>query len=143
MLSLVGIDTDPAAKLLDGSALSVFRNMVAEHGGHLEKRVPEATHRIPLPAPQSGYVLKADAEKIGRASLLLGAGRTKTTDAIDHSVGLSDLKKIGEPIKQGEPLCVVHSNGQENQAQLMVLLKDAFDISAEPVEAPPLILERL
>ncbi len=132
-----------AAKLQDGSALSTFRQMVACHGGDLDAKLPIAKNQVPLPSPKSGYISKADADAIGRASLLLGAGRAKTTDAIDHAVGLSDLKKIGEPIAAGEPLCIVHSNGHEDKIQIVNLLESAFNISAEPIESPPLVLEEI
>ncbi|NNJ70032.1 MAG: thymidine phosphorylase, partial [Kiritimatiellales bacterium] len=104
---------DVSSKLNDESAMQKFRNMVACHGGNLDDGQPTAAKQIPLPARQSGYVSKADAEAVGRASLLLGAGRAAITDTIDHAVGLSDIKKIGEPIEQGEPLCIIHSNGHE------------------------------
>ncbi|VGO14944.1 Pyrimidine-nucleoside phosphorylase [Pontiella desulfatans] len=127
--------------LLDGSAMEKFKQMVACHGGNLSAGLPVAGNQIPLNAPKSGYVSKADAEALGRASLLLGAGRAKTTDTIDHAVGLSDLKKIGERVEAGEPLCILHSNGHEDEAQLRQLLGSAFEVSAEPVESPPLIIE--
>ncbi|MEN8254010.1 MAG: thymidine phosphorylase, partial [Verrucomicrobiota bacterium] len=139
--------SDPAlhksieTKLNDGSALSTFRKMVACHGGDLDAGPPEAENQIPLPAPKSGHIAKAEAEAIGRASLLLGAGRAKTTDTIDHAVGISNLKKIGEPIEEGEPLCTIHSNGREDTARLSQLLESAFEISDHPVEPPPLVLE--
>ncbi|MCK5675723.1 MAG: thymidine phosphorylase [Verrucomicrobia bacterium] len=139
--------SDPAlhamveSKLRDGSALSTFREMVACHGGNLDARLPAAEKQIPLPSSKSGYVAKADADAIGRASLLLGAGRAKTTDTIDHAVGISDLKKIGEPVEEGEPLCIIHSNGHEDEMQLSQLLESAFEVSPDPVEPPPLVLE--
>jgi len=148
-LDLGGGVSDPAlhktieTKLDNGSALTTFRNMVACHGGDPDAALPMAGKQIPLPAPQSGFVSKADADTIGRASLLLGAGRAKTTDTIDPAVGLSDLKKIGERIEQGEPLCIIHSNGHEDEAQLFQLLEASFGISEEPVEPPPLVLEEI
>ena len=144
MLAVGGIaDPAPAAKLNDGSALTTFRNMVACHGGNLDSGLPTAKTQTPLPAPKSGFISKADAESIGRASLLLGAGRTKTTDSIDPAVGLSGLKKIGERIEAGEPLCILHSNGKEDSTEVLKILNAAFDISIEPVAPPPLILEKI
>lgn len=139
--------SDPAlhamveSKLRGGSALSTFREMVACHGGNLDARLPATEKQIPLPSSKSGYVAKADADAIGRASLLLGAGRAKTTDTIDPAVGISDLKKIGEPVEEGEPLCIIHSNGHEDEMQLSQLLESAFEVSPDPVEPPPLVLE--
>jgi pyrimidine-nucleoside phosphorylase len=149
VLDLGGGVSDPAlhkkieAKLNDGSALQTFRRMVSCHGGNLDAGLPEAEHRIPLPASKAGYVSKIDAEAIGRASMMLGAGRAKTTDTIDPAVGLSDLKKIGESIEEGEPLCTIHSNGHEGEMPLRDLLESAFEISGNPVDAPSLILEVL
>ena len=142
MLAVAGID-DPGveAKLNDGTALETFRKMVACHGGNLDAGLPKAGNQTPLPAPKSGYVSKADAESIGRASLLLGAGRTKTTDTIDHAVGISDLKKIGERVEAGEPLCTIHSNGHEDDIPFFQTLESAFEISEALVEPPSLVLE--
>jgi len=139
--------SDPAlhksieTKLNDGSALSTFREMVACHGGDLDAGLPEAKSQIPLPSPKFGYIAKADAETIGRASLLLGAGRAKTSDTIDHAVGILGLKKIGERVEEGEPLCTIHSNDHEDKVQFFQLLESAFEISDHPVEPPPLVLE--
>ncbi|HSR88703.1 MAG TPA: thymidine phosphorylase, partial [Pontiella sp.] len=147
VLDLRGGVSDPAlhkmieSKLRDGTALAKFREMVACQGGDLDAALPKAEKQIPLPAPKSGYISKCDAEAIGRASLLLGAGRAKIAGTIDHAVGLSDLKKTGEAVEKDEPLCIIHSNGHEHQAELEKLLYDAFDLSEEPIEPTELIYE--
>jgi thymidine phosphorylase len=145
MLSLAGIlpPHNASAYLQDGSALARFRRMVACHGGDPEAALPVSGRQIPLPAPRSGYVSRVDAEVIGRACLLLGAGRTKTTDSIDPSVGLSGLRKIGEAVEKDEPLCIIHSNGHEHESDLMRRLGKAFEISDSPLEPPALVLERI
>jgi thymidine phosphorylase len=84
-----------------------------------------------------------DAGKIGRASLLLGAGRTKTTDPIDPAAGLSNLMKIGEPIGAGAPLATLHAATQERVDAAMVLVREAFVIGSGPVPASPLVMETL
>ncbi len=142
MLAVAGIaDRGIEAKLRDRSALQKFREMVACHGGNPDTGIPVAEKQIPLPAPHPGYVTQADAETIGRAALLLGAGRAKTSDTIDHAVGIADLKKIGEYVEEGEPLCITHSNGHEDEARLQKLLRSAFKISDKPVEPKELIHE--
>jgi pyrimidine-nucleoside phosphorylase len=144
MLMAAGIaDTGIEDRLEDGTAMKTFRDMAAAHGGDLDAGLPQAEKQIPLPASQSGFISMADAEAIGRASLLLGAGRAKTTDTIDHAVGIAGLKKIGEHVEEGEPLCIVHSNGREDETRLIPALANAFRISDEPVEAPSLIIETL
>ena len=142
MLRLAAIpDRGVEQALRDGSAMEKFRQMVECHGGDLDAGLPVAERQVPLPAPKSGYVAKADAEAIGRASLLLGAGRAKTTDSIDPAVGISNLKKIGEQVEQNEPLCIIHSNGRENEIELFQGLVAAFEISDNPVDPPSLVLD--
>ncbi|QBG47662.1 thymidine phosphorylase [Verrucomicrobia bacterium S94] len=144
MLRLAGI-TDPGIRqnLENGQAMARFKQMVTLHGGDLSTALPTAGKQIELPAPRSGYISKCDAEAIGRAALLLGAGRTKTTDSIDPAVGISNLRKIGEPIEKGQPLCTIHSNSRENPEPLFQLLETAFGISPSPRIPPPLILETI
>ena len=134
---------DPALHLQDGSAMRKFEQMVACHGGDLSAGLPNAENQIPLPAPKSGYITRCDADSLGRASLLLGAGRAKTSDSIDHAVGISDLRKIGERVEEGEPLCILHSNGHENSTQLFQTLEAAFEIMPDAPVIPPLILETI
>ncbi len=140
---LEGGITDPTTHLEDGTALEKFKQMVTCHGGDSDTDLPPAEKQTPLPAPKSGFISKADAEVIGRACLLLGAGRAQITDSIDPAVGLSDLKKIGESVEAGEPLCLIHSNGHENETELLHAMKTAFKIVDQPVEAPPLVLETI
>ena len=138
---LGGAVPDPALHLTDGTALEKFNQMVTCHGGNLDADLPSARIQTPLPAGKAGYVSKVDAESIGQASLLLGAGRMKITDEIDPAVGFSDLKKIGERVEVGEALCIVHSNGHEEESQLAQLLDFAFEISGTFTEPPSLFLE--
>jgi pyrimidine-nucleoside phosphorylase len=132
---------DPALHLKDGSALAIFEKMVACHGGNLEAGLPAAEKQIPLPAGASGYVSSVNAEAIGRACLLLGAGRKTTLDRIDPAVGLTYIRKTGEPIEKDEPLCIIHSNGHEEAAPLISLLQSAFVISGQQPQPKELIHE--
>ena len=84
-----------------------------------------------LPSPDDIYVSPSQIKRFG----------LKTGDTIDPAVGFSGLKKVGETVEAGEPLCVIHSNGNEDEDQLGQLLSGAFEIEADPVEPPPLILE--
>jgi len=69
-----------------------------------------------------------DAESIGRASVLLGAGRQKTGDAIDFAVGISGLKKIGETINRDEALMSIHARTQEALETAKPILQKAVEI---------------
>jgi pyrimidine-nucleoside phosphorylase len=155
MLRLAGLvrnEAEALPLLLDriasGAALKVFRTMVDRHGGRVAAiddpaLLPTAPLQTPWPAPVGGFVHEVDAGTIGRASLLLGAGRTRTTDVIDPAAGLSGLAKVGEKVFKGEPLAVLHAATEDRMAAALELMQAAFTIGPEPVPAPPLILERL
>ena len=155
MLRLAGLATNERDalpvlldKLASGAALNTFRTMVSLHGGDPRviddpKRFPTAPRQTPIIAAHGGFVSEVDAGKIGRACLLLGAGRTKTTDAIDHAAGISDLVKIGEKVSKGQTLAVFHAATETGLAAATEAAAGAFVILPDPVTAPPLILERL
>ena len=72
-----------------------------------------------------------DAEKIGRASFLLGGGRQQVDDKIDLAVGISDLKKIGESVQRDEPLMRVHARTNDGLEQVLPLLRTAAVVGDE------------
>ena len=120
-------------RLKDGTAWKKFVSIVYAQDGDatkLEKILEE--HRAPviqpLPAKFSGTVRKMDAEMIGRASVLLGAGRLKADQAIDFAVGLSGLKKIGEKVDVKEPLLFVHARNEQSLRSVLPLLEKAIEI---------------
>ncbi|PYL64183.1 MAG: thymidine phosphorylase [Verrucomicrobia bacterium] len=120
-------------RLKDGSAWKKFVSLVYAQDGDataLEKITD--LHRAPivksLPAKSAGVVKKMDAELIGRASVLLGAGRQKTGDQIDFAVGISGIKKIGEHVDLDEPLLLVHARTQQSLDSVLPILKKASEI---------------
>jgi pyrimidine-nucleoside phosphorylase len=121
-------------RLKDGSAWKKFVALVYAQDGDataLEKIVD--LHRAPIvkpvPAKSSGTVKKMDAELIGRASVLLGAGRQKTGDTIDFAVGFSGIKKIGEDIHVDEPLLLIHARSEQSLEAVMPLLEKAVALA--------------
>lgn len=103
-----------ARRLHDGSAWRKFLALVEAQGG--DPRVfgdwdlfhPAPVIR-PFPAPHDGMIVRMDAGRIGGAAVQLGAGRHKTSDAINPAVGFSGIRKIGERVSQGEPLLWIHA----------------------------------
>ena len=121
--------------LRDGSAWRKFVQLVEAQGGaaaSLEQL--GAFYGAPIVQPfvasRSGTVASMDAEAIGRASVILGAGRRKADDAVDFAVGFSRLKKIGEPVEAGEPLMMVHAREAESLSAALHLLESAAVISS-------------
>lgn len=133
--------------LSSGRALEVFREMVRRQGGSVAAidepaRLPAAAFRRAVAAPSAGVVADVDAERVGRACLLLGAGRTKTTDLIDPGAGISAIVKRGERVERGQPLCVMHGARQSLLDEAGAMLQDAFALG-EAVEPRPLVLETM
>ena len=123
-----------AGWLSDGTAWRKFISLVYAQDGDassLEKIAD--VHRAPIIHPllarSGGKVKKMDAEIIGRVSLLLGGGRQTVEDAVDFAVGLSEIKKIGEPIEAGEPLLSVHARDDQTLLSVLPLLETAVEIS--------------
>jgi pyrimidine-nucleoside phosphorylase len=123
-----------AKRLKDGSAWKKFVSIVYAQDGDataLEKILE--VHSAPvirsLPAKSAGAVKKMDAELIGRASVLLGAGRQKAGDAIDFAVGFSGIKKTGEHVDVDEPLLFVHARNEQSLQSVMPLLEKAVAVS--------------
>lgn len=146
----IGIDEARAMcreKLEKGLALEKFEEMVAAHGGDLERfgrLLREPTFRFKIQAMRSGYVSEIDAEKIARVALQLGAGREKTGDRIDPLAGVTLAVKVGDRVAVGAPLATLEkSSDPDGLERAAADLFKAFTISATAPEVKSLILERI
>jgi pyrimidine-nucleoside phosphorylase len=120
-------------RLQDGSAWKRFVSLVYVQDGDataVEKILEQNRAPIiqPWPAKSTGVVKKMDAEPIGRASVLLGAGRRKADDPIDFAVGFSGIKKVGEHVDLDEPLFVIHARNERSIVNITPLLEKAVEI---------------
>jgi pyrimidine-nucleoside phosphorylase len=117
----------------DGSALRVFRDVVAAQGGDVaavddpDAMLPRAAHREPIAAPREGIVSAIAAADVGKAALVLGAGRRRKEDPVDPSVGIELLCGLGARVAAGEPLAYLLHNGR-GVDQARVLLAGAFTV---------------
>ena len=93
--------------------------------------LPQANEVIPLAAPRGGYIASVDAEAIGRGVLLLGAGRTATSDPVDHAVGVSQMLKSGEQVNEGAALLQIHVNDPATLDAALEHFNRAFTIQDE------------
>lgn len=132
--------------LASGRAFERFKKMVELHGGEPRalddyRRLPVATIKDEVVADSSGTVAAVNAEAIGKACVVLGAGRCKTEDQVDHAVGVADLVKIGERVEKGQRLATVHANDESRLNEARSLVAAAFTISGEPVPPPSLVTD--
>jgi pyrimidine-nucleoside phosphorylase len=134
--------------LSDGSALAKFKELVKAQGGDVSfidhpEKFPQARHIRKLPAPKRGYVHTISAAMIARGVHLLGAGKEAAHDRIDHSVGVSEVKKVGTQVKQGEPLMMIHYNDEAKLEQALEYFKNAYRLAPKRPTPPPLVVERV
>jgi pyrimidine-nucleoside phosphorylase/thymidine phosphorylase len=133
-------------KLMDGSAFQKFRQVVEAQGGNSQALdrfdlLPNATGMREVLTPRAGFVSAIMAEDIGRASQMMGAGRTRKEDAIDPAVGVILEVKVGEKVDAGSVLCRLYYTNEEGLEEAAELVEDAFRISGARPEERELILE--
>ena len=155
MLVLGGKAGSPAAgealarkRLADGSAWELFLKNVEFQGGstdcllHPEKG-PHAGVARPLVAQRAGAVKRIDAFKIGLASVVLGAGRSRKEDIVLPGVGITIRKSQGESVAKGDELCLVRGEKEDKVREALVLLEQAWEIADEAPKRGPLILQEI
>lgn len=151
MLVLGGVaaDADAARAILvdaldSGAALRKFKEWVRAQGGNPEivedkSLLPRALKSRVVRAPRAGHVAGYDAEAVGRAAMLLGAGRERKEDPVDLAAGIQLLRRVGDEVAQGEPLAMLYAEYDLKIDDAEKRFLSAVRISEEPVEARPLI----
>ncbi len=134
--------------LQDGTALAKFRQMVETQGGdpaviEAYDRLPTASADYAITTPRAGYVSRIDAEGVGTAAMLLGAGRERLDSTIDHGVGIVVERKVGEQLQSGDTLCTLYYNDEARLEEAVQTVEDAFHISSAAPELRPLIYEMI
>ena len=146
LLELKGIP-DPRSQvgeaLSSGAAHEKFREFVRAQDGDAEAidNLPVSDEIREVIAPHSGYVARFHARGIGHAALALGAGRQKKGDEIDTGAGVEVLVRVGDEIEAGEPVARLY--GGRNVERAEALVREALEVSDEPVEVAPAILDSL
>ena len=121
-------------KLLDGSGYRKLKEVIAAQGGNPQvldrfELLPNATGAREISSPRAGYVSAIDAEYIGQASAMIGAGRDTKEDSIDPAVGVILEVKVGQKVDAGGVLCRLYYTGEEHVEEAAQLVEDAFRIS--------------
>jgi pyrimidine-nucleoside phosphorylase len=132
--------------LVDGSAYKKFKDVVAAQGGNPQALdnfalLPNATGAREIVSPRAGFVSAIDAEDIGIASNMIGAGRDKKEDSIDPAVGIILEVKAGEKVEAGSILCRLYYTKEDRVEEAADKVEDAFHISAQRPLDRELILE--
>ena len=128
----------------DGSAYRKFKEFIESQGGNPSDvdnchDLIKVNQVLDIKSFQSGYIAGIQTENIGNAVMMLGGGRQKKDDSIDHSVGVVLKKKVGKQVKEGETLATLYINNTDNLDTVLGLIENSFIISEEKIKEPELI----
>lgn len=132
----------------NGSALKKLRQMVAAQGGDTSS-LDDSSVLITAPvihevlAEEEGFISRIEADSVGLIAMELGGGRAKKDDEIDLRVGIEFNKKCGYKVQKGDLIAKIHARDLPSAERAEKRLRAAINISAEPVELPPIILDRV
>lgn len=127
-------------------AYEKFLQLVEKQGGDVSyckniEKWGKANYEIPILAQKEGYIQQIQAEQIGKASCLLGAGRIQKEDSIDLQAGIILHHKVGEYVKQNEKIATLYTNRKETLEEAKKIVKEAMTITNLPVKKQNMILE--
>ena len=152
MIVLAGVDTDEIGAtarvrraLASGQALDTFRRMIEAHDGDArivddDRLLAVAADCELVRAARSGFIERIGGASVGRASCVLGAGRTKVGDPVDHAVGVVVLTQRGEPVREGQPVLELRHRRGRGLEDAIALCRAAIAIADVPPPRTPLVL---
>ena len=122
--------------LLGGKGFEKFKQMVRAQGGDIRAvddpdRLPKARYHVNAVAGRGGYIRGIDALEVGKIATLLGAGRLRKEDDVDHAVGIEFLKKTGHKVAKGEPVAVIHASSRNRGKRCAGLLEGVIEIGSK------------
>lgn len=129
--------------MANGSAFEKFRVLVKAQGGDVSyvddtSKFPRAKYVEVVESPMDGSLSQVDARSVGEASVILGGGRAKKSDLIDHAVGILIHHKVGDTIQKGEPLFTIHADDEAKLAEARGMTLTAHKLTTEIVQPLPL-----
>lgn len=134
--------------LQDGTSFVKCCQMFAAQGGDVEMvkdpdKLRKAAYSYKITARENGYIVKNDVEKIGNASVLLGAGRIRKEDTIDFAAGIVMHKKLGDMVRSGDAICTFYADDPVLFAAAEEMYRGGLVIDAQPPKLPPLVYARV
>ena len=154
MLYVIGKGTPEECRKLaeqavaDGSAFEAFCSMVRAQGGDDSvlrdySQFPQAPYKREVLAETDGFITNMNAEGVGVASVVLGAGRETKDSGIDFSAGLVLHKKKGEAVRRGESLVTLYTSREKMLDEAERMYREAVQIGSEQPEKKPLVYARV
>lgn len=136
------------AVISDGTALAKLKKMIALQHGDAQyvdiERIDELVkvkRLVEVTAESDGFISEMNAEKIGTAAQMLGAGRAAKEDVIDPAVGLIMHVRCGNAVKKGDKLCTMYVNDESRLDDSISLFRQAITLSSEKKDVPPMVYQ--
>jgi thymidine phosphorylase len=130
MLQAAGVDDDPAKRLEDGSAMDVWRRMIAAQGGDPDAALPVAQHRHEVTADADGVLTRLDALAVGVAAWRLGAGRALKEHPVQAGAGVELHAKPGDEVRKGQSLLTLHTDDEHRIGRALAGLDGGIEVAA-------------
>lgn len=120
--------------IANGSAFNKFKELIANQGGSLKQienpdLFEKAKYSVEVKSPKTGHIVKMNTSEIGKISTMLGAGRETKEDIIDYSAGITLIKKIGDAVKEGETIAILHTNKKDKIEETKKLYLSSIKIN--------------
>ena len=148
MLLVAGVESDREAAtariddaVRSGRAAEAFSRMVAALGGPADflDKSDDYLQRAPVTRAVhvQGFLGGVDTRAVGNAIIELGGGRRQVGEALDLSVGFSDIAPVGTLLDADTPLAIVHAASSADAEKAEENLLAAVTVTdAEPAKRP-------
>jgi thymidine phosphorylase len=144
MLAAAGVDgVDPAERLRDGTAMDVWRRMVAAQGGDPTAPLPVAHEQQTLTATRGGVLSRLDALAVGVAAWRLGAGRTRKEHPVQAGAGVVMHAKPGDAVRAGQALLTLHTDEPDRFERALAALDGGVVVSDTAPAPQALVVDRV
>ncbi|EEE17271.1 pyrimidine-nucleoside phosphorylase [Lancefieldella rimae] len=135
-------------QIANGEGLAKLADMVAAQGGDAAvirdtSKFDTAPFRREVLAEESGYMSAMNAERVGIASVALGAGREKKGDPIDMAAGIILERKTGDYVEKGEVLATLLTSDEKRLDDGERIFREALSFGPEQPSLEPLFFARV
>lgn len=130
--------------LASGISVPFMKEFIKAYGGDPNvvddtSTLPVAKHVYHIHATRDAYIHGIKADYIGKASMVLGAGRAKKEDSIDYAAGAILYKKVGDAVHSGEIICSLYYNNESQISSALELINQAYTYGTDPIEKPSIV----
>lgn len=124
-----------------GIAIKKFEEMINAQGGNISRfeqnYVNDSKVKYEVISKAGGYIESIDTESLGKAAMILGAGRKCKEDKIDYEAGIILKKKTNDKINKGDVLAVFYSSDLKKCKEAELIFKGSLRIGIEcPLKLP-------